>query len=244
MKCAPQSQTKLETRLEERHGEVCILVMGERLTCDWSGCLYWEKEDTFIVSDLHLEKGSSFAKRGVMMPPYDTSETLKRLIARVEHFKPKRIISLGDSFHDPFAHERLLQSHKDQITLLQQGREWIWICGNHDPDAPSNLGGVSATEFHLGPLVFRHEPQAGYQEGEVAGHLHPAGKIIRRKKSVRRPCFATDNSRLIMPSFGVFTGGLNIRHKVFNGLFNENGLSAILLGQQRVFHISAKNLVG
>lgn len=244
MKSTNQPQTKLEDSQKANLGDVEILVMGERLTCDWSGCLFWKKENTLIVSDLHLEKGSSFAKKGIMVPPYDTSETLKKLSARITHWDPKRIVSLGDSFHDPMAHERLLQSHLDQIKQLQQGREWVWICGNHDPDAPSNLGGISALEYALGPLVFRHEPLAGNQLGEIAGHLHPVGKIIRRKKGVRRPCFVTDKNRLIMPSFGAFTGGLNIRHRAFNGLFNENGLSAILLGQERVFHISAKNLVG
>lgn len=239
-----KSTTQPQSKLEDRTGEVDILVMSERLTCDWSGCLYWKKEDTLIVSDLHLEKGSSFAKRGMMVPPYDTTETLNKLIDRIEYWKPKRIISLGDSFHDALAHERLSQLHINQITQLQENREWIWICGNHDPDAPSNLGGVSAYEFELGPLVFRHEPQAGLQEGEIAGHLHPAGKIIRRKKGIRRTCFVTDNNRLIMPSFGAFTGGLNIKHKAFNGLFKVSALSAILLGHERVYHISAKNLVG
>lgn len=240
----PVIKTQTQSMLEERSGTADILVMGERLTCDWSGCLYWETEDTLIVSDLHLEKGSFFAKRGIMVPPYDTGETLNRLIARIEYWRPKRIISLGDSFHDPQAHERLLQKHVDQIQQLQTNREWIWICGNHDPDAPDNLGGVSALEFGIGPLIFRHEPKSGLQNGEIAGHLHPAGKIIRRKKGVRRPCFVTDNARLIMPSFGAYTGGLNIRHKAFNGLFNESAVSAILLGNNRVFHISAKNLVG
>lgn len=240
MESAAHSQIKLE----KRDSAADVIVMGERLTCDWSGCLYWKAEDTLIVSDLHLEKGSSFARSGMMLPPYDTGETLNRLITIIEHWRPKRIISLGDSFHDPEAHNRLLQKHVDQIQQLQINREWIWICGNHDPDAPDNLGGISAFEFQMGPLIFRHEPKSGLQEGEIAGHLHPVGKIIRRKKAVRRPCFVTDNARLIMPSFGAYTGGLNIRHKAFNGLFNESAVSAILLGNKRVFHISAKNLVG
>lgn len=238
------SAVQTQTKLEDRDSTVDVNVMGESLTCDWSGCLYWHAKNTLIVSDLHLEKGSSFAKRGMMVPPYDTGETLNRLAARINHWQPKRIISLGDSFHDPLAHERLLQDHVDQIQKLQENREWIWICGNHDPNAPDNLGGVSASQFQLGPLIFRHEPQSGEQHGEIAGHLHPAGKIIRRKKGVRRPCFVTDNTRMIMPSFGTYTGGLNIRHKAFNGLFNDNALSAILLGNKRVFHISEKNLVG
>lgn len=239
-----ESVVHSQTKLEDRDSTSDIMVMGENLTCDWAGCLFWRSENTLVVSDLHLEKGSSFAKKGMMVPPYDTGETLNRLAARIDYWQPKRIISLGDSFHDPLAHERLLQTHVDHIQRLQQNREWVWICGNHDPNAPDNLGGVSASQFQMGPLTFRHEPQSGTQNGEIAGHLHPAGKIIRRKKSVRRPCFVTDSARLIMPSFGTYTGGLNIRHKAFNDLFNESKLSAILLGNKRVFHISEKNLVG
>lgn len=229
--------------LEDHEASIDLVVAGERLTCCWSGCLYWQQEKTLIVSDLHLEKGSSLACRGRLIPPYDTGATLARLAKAVERWQPQRIISLGDSFHDAEAAERLPPRYSEALHALIKDREWIWISGNHDPAPPQEYGGISAREILIGNLIFRHEPQPGSQPGEIAGHLHPAGKIRRRDKSVRRPCFATDGSRMIMPSFGAFTGGLNLRHDAFAGLFDEAKMSAVLLGRGRVFHIAARALV-
>lgn len=229
--------------LEEHAASAEVMVAGERLTCDWSGCLWWEDEQTLVVSDLHLEKGSSLACRGRLIPPYDTGATLARLTATVGRYNPARIISLGDSFHDADAADRLPPRFSESLKAIMAGREWIWISGNHDPAPPADLGGTSAREVLMRSLVFRHEPQKGNQPGEIAGHLHPAGKINRRTKTVRRPCFVTDGSRMILPSFGAFTGGLNIRHEAFSGLFEERRLSAVLLGRERVFHIGARALV-
>ena len=229
--------------LEEREPQTDIIVHGERLTCDWAGCVYWREEETLIVSDLHLEKGSSIARSGPFLPPYDTAATLARLAQRIAHWQPGRVISLGDSFHDPFTCERLHPRDGETLAGLMKGREWIWITGNHDPAPPAELGGTGAVEMLIGNLTFRHQPQRGSTPGEVAGHLHPVGKISRRSKNVRRPCFATDGRRLILPSFGAYTGGLNLRDAAFDGLFAEDRLSAVLLGRGRVFHIAARNLV-
>jgi len=237
------NQTLPTGNLEDHDPCTDVMVAGERLICDWAGCLYWPDQDTMVVSDLHLEKGSSFASKGSFVPPHDTAATLSRLAVRLAVWQPARVISLGDSFHDPLAHERLGERDGEKLRQIMEGREWFWISGNHDPAPPEQLGGKGAREILLGNLTFRHEPLPGRHRGEIAGHLHPCGRIVRRSKSVRRPCFVTDQNRLIMPSFGAFTGGLNIRHEAFSGLFDEDGLSAVLLGRERVFHISAKNLV-
>lgn len=229
--------------LEAHEASLELVVAGERLTCCWSGSLFWPDERTLVVSDLHLEKGSSLACRGRLLPPYDTGATLARLKAAIERWQPERIISLGDSFHDREAADRLPPRYTEALVSLMAGRDWIWISGNHDPDPPKELGGTSAREVMIGNLVFRHEPLRGAQNGEIAGHLHPAGKINRRGRSVRRPCFASDGSRMILPSFGAFTGGLNIRDDAFAGIFDESKLSAVLLGSQRVFHIGARALI-
>lgn len=238
-----RSPQQLPQSLEDREPNADMHVMGERLICDWAGCIYWPTEEILIVSDLHLEKGSSFARKGMMVPPYDTGATLTRLAQRITFWQPKTVISLGDSFHDAYAHERIPDLYQQQLNSMMVDRHWIWISGNHDPLPLDTIGGTGASEIHIGPLTFRHAPRAGLQQGEIAGHLHPAGKINRRAKSVRRPCFVSDGSRLIMPSFGAYTGGLNIRHEAFAGLFTDASLSAILLGKERVFHISARNLI-
>src|SRR4051794_30719276 len=146
----------------------CLNIAGVTLVADPSGALFWEEQSLLVVSDLHLEKGSSFAARGVLLPPYDTAATLSRLAAVIARHDPRMVIALGDSFHDRRAHERLVTSDRDAITALQVRRDWIWISGNHDPALPSDLGGVVATEVAIGRIAFRHEPTGAI--GEVAGH--------------------------------------------------------------------------
>ncbi|MCP4736163.1 MAG: ligase-associated DNA damage response endonuclease PdeM, partial [Bosea sp.] len=153
-------------------------VAGVSLIADLSGALYWEAQRLLVVSDLHLEKGSSFAARGVLLPPYDTAATLSRLAAVISRHNPRMVIALGDSFHDRDAHERLSGIDRDAITAMQAGRDWIWIAGNHDPALPSDLGGVIASEVCIGPIAFRHEPSGAF--GEIAGHLHPKARVATR----------------------------------------------------------------
>src|SRR5215472_15951196 len=121
-------------------------VAGVALVADLSGALFWDAQRLLVVSDLHLEKGSSFAARGVLLPPYDTVATLGRLAAVIARHDPRMVIALGESFHDRCAHERLADSDREALAALQARRDWIWISGNHDPAIPSDLGGVVATE--------------------------------------------------------------------------------------------------
>src|SRR5205085_8872484 len=123
---------------------------------DLSGALFWQEQNLLVVSDLHLEKGSSFAARGVLLPPYDTVATLSRLAAVIARHDPRRVIALGDSFHDRDAHQRLSDPDRDVVTALQARRDWICIAGNHDPALPDDLGGAVASEVAIGGIVFRH----------------------------------------------------------------------------------------
>src|SRR5258705_13371741 len=143
-------------------------IAGGTLVADRSGALFWEEQRLLVVSDLHLEKGSSFATRGVLLPPYDTAATLSRLGAVIARHDPRMVIALGDSFHDRNAHERLSAADRDAITAMQARRDWVWRSGNHDPALPSDLGGGVATEGAIGPIAFRHGPTGAL--GEIAGH--------------------------------------------------------------------------
>ncbi|MEX3006875.1 ligase-associated DNA damage response endonuclease PdeM [Hoeflea sp. TYP-13] len=214
--------------------------------CDPLGALFLPQSATLIVSDLHLEKGAAFARRGMMLPPYDTAQTLKLVTAVVSRYRPACVICLGDSFHDRQGAAALPGQHQEQISNLMAGRHWFWIAGNHDPDHPEGLGGDCVSELYLDGLCFRHEPAANAAEaaGEVAGHLHPAARVVRRGKGVRRPCFASDGQRLIMPSFGVTTGGLNLRNNAFQGLFERRRLTAHLLGRDRIYSVPFDRLIG
>lgn len=229
---------------EDRAPSMELTFQGERLLIDPRGCLFWPDQHLLVVSDLHLEKGSSFAsRRGSFMPPYDTHATLEQLALCVTDWQPKTIISLGDSFHDDDASLRLPQSCRLALRQLMERRDWIWICGNHDPRPPENLGGTFCTEIIIGPLNFLHEPKHAFRYGEIAGHLHPAAKIRQRGKSVRKRCFVGDGRRIIMPAFGAFTGGLNVRDTAFDGLFDNETLDSWLLGNDAIYQIRGSKLV-
>jgi hypothetical protein len=229
-------------RLEKTQKHPTITLAGEVLTLDLCGGVWLEAHRTLIVSDLHLEKGSSFAARtGQFLPPYDTRETLACLHEAVVRHDPARVVALGDSFHDARGPERMEPGDRAMIAALQEGRDWVWIAGNHDAAVQDGVGGRYAEAITLGGLVLRHEPGAPPAPGEISGHLHPCGKVAMRGRAVRRRCFVTDGTRLVMPAFGAYAGGLNVRDKAFDTAFPK-GFTAYLLGDGRVFAIGRAQL--
>jgi DNA ligase-associated metallophosphoesterase len=206
-----------------------------------SGALWLEGVRALCVADLHLEKGSAYAVRGQMLPPYDTRETLGRLEAEVAALAPSMIVLMGDSFHDRGAEGRLASDDAERLAALAQGRDLIWIVGNHDADGPRRLPGAAVDEIVLQGLTLRHEPRPGRQPGEIAGHLHPAAKVRAASGSVRRRCFITDGERAILPAFGAYAGGLNVRDAAFAGLFARSPLVAAL-GRSRVHAVGWRSL--
>jgi DNA ligase-associated metallophosphoesterase len=205
---------------------------GHALHLDPAGGLFWPARRLLVVADLHLEKGSAFARRGSLLPPYDTHATLARLEALRQRWRPETILSLGDGFHDRQGPRDLSPALFDRLTALTRDVRWIWVTGNHDPVLPLGLGGAAVGELALDGLTFRHEPTG--TEGEIAGHLHPKARVHSRRLSLHRPCFAGDQSRLILPASGSFTGGINVLDPLISSLF-PGGFAAYLLGDERVF---------
>jgi len=208
-----------------------------------SGALWLSEARTLVVADLHLEKGSSYAARGQMLPPFDTRETLKRLAAEVDALAPATVILLGDTFHDRTSEDRLAPDDAARLRALATGRTLVWVIGNHDADGPRALPGETAAEIGLGGLVLRHEPKAGLQPGEVAGHLHPAARVRSLRGSVRRRCFITDGERMILPAFGAYAGGLNVLDEAFAGLFARAPIAGAI-GSSRVHAVGWRSLAG
>ena len=224
------------------HGELKLDLMGETLWALRSGALWWPREACLIVSDLHLEKGSSYAMRGQMLPPYDTRATLSGIAGMMCAFAPKKVISLGDSFHDGSSEARLSADDRMIIRHLVSQCDWYWVEGNHDPLPPVSLGGTSAYELKIGPLIFRHEPIEKCEPGEIAGHYHPCVKISGDSgRSVRTRCFLANEHRIIMPALGAFTGGLNVLDEAYSPLFPDGG-DVLALGRDSVYNVSRQKL--
>ena len=220
------------------------LPLGETVaTMRPSGALWLAAERLMIVADLHLEKGSAYAARGQMLPPYDTRETLARLAAEAAQLMPRAIVLLGDSFHDGEGEARLAVEDARALTAIAAVAELVWVVGNHDADGPRVLPGEVATDWAVAGLRLTHEPLEGAPAGEVAGHLHPCAKVKGRGGSVRRRCFVTDGARLVLPAFGAYAGGLNVRDAAFSRLFARRPL-VVALGDRRAHAIGWDQLGG
>jgi hypothetical protein len=197
---------------------------GETLHLLSSGALYWPARNTLTVSDLHLGKSERLARRGgTLLPPYETRATLEKLDRDLEITGAETVICLGDSFDDLAAADGIEDSARLWLARLMAGKSWTWITGNHDP-GPIEIGGTHRAELKLAPFTFRHsaKPQ---EQAEISGHYHPKARLAGQS----RPCFLADRSRLIMPAYGVYTGGLRSYDATLTGLMAKDAL-AILTG--------------
>jgi DNA ligase-associated metallophosphoesterase len=219
-----------------------VSICGKAFLAHMSGALYWPSEKALIVSDLHLEKGSHFAERGQMLPPYDTRETLRKLAEAIDHYDAETVIALGDSFHDVSAADRIDAADLETLRILQEDRDWIWVTGNHDGEIAPALGGHIVSSLTVEGIALRHQPSTGAVTHEISGHLHPAARLVVHGTSLRRPCFAGNGLRLVMPAFGAFTGGLNILNAAFEPIFGNDGMAVWMLGQEGLYPVATRLL--
>ncbi len=210
------------------------------------GAVFWREEATLIVADLHLEKGSSFAApiKPRFLPPYDTRATIDRLERLFTLYAPKRMICLGDSFHDRDAASRMDAADAARIAAMTSSCDWIWIAGNHDPAPSSQWGGSILREIAIGGIVFRHRADhsdLATGNGEVSGHFHPTAAVATRATRISGRCFASDGKRLLLPAFGAYAGGLNVLDPAISGLFGL-AFTVVMLGRRRMFAFSSAQL--
>ena len=224
-------------------GGLNVDVAAAEVLCRPSGGLWIEAERALVVADLHFEKGSSYAARGQLLPPYDTAETLRRLEAEIEVLSPHLLVLLGDSFHDGAAEDRLAPELAARIAALARGRRLVWVVGNHDANGPRALPGDVIDGIEFAGLVLRHEPVEGPAPGEVSGHLHPCARVVGKGQSVRRRCFVTDGERIVLPAFGAYAGGLNVRDPALASLFIRPPIVGCL-GRDRVHAVGWRTLGG
>ena len=226
-----------------------LTINGAALVADLSGALWWPDRQLLAVADLHLEKGSGYAATGRPLPPYDTRATLDRLTGLLDRYAPKTVLCLGDSFHDTGAADRVGRDDAGRLKDLTARADWRWLVGNHDPTPPDAWGGTVHREVVIGPLVFRHQarPSVGGEVGgevcgEISGHWHPKAYVPVRAGRMSGDCFVTDGRRLILPAFGAFTGGLNVRDPNIAALFPD-GFSALVAGRSRLHRFDGRHLL-
>jgi DNA ligase-associated metallophosphoesterase len=185
---------------------------GHELMALPQGALFWPARQALLVADLHLEKGSWFARLGQMLPPYDSIATLSDLTALAVATDAREIWCLGDSFHDRHGCDRLPQRARDMLVTLTSATRWTWITGNHDPGFADHCGGAITDEAEVDGLLLRHEADPAEARPELSGHFHPKLRINLRGRKVSRRCFVATERKLILPAFGALTGGLDASH--------------------------------
>ena len=176
-----------------------------------SGAAYLPDHQTLLVADAHFGKAVSFRMLGVPVPAGTTTETLETVSTAVSDTGAKRIVFLGDFLHSRRSHA------KGTLATLAQWREehadldLTLVRGNHDLRSgdPAAVLGIEMVDepFDMGPFSFCHHPDIAASGYVLAGHVHPVFRIATRLESVRLPCFLVGPSRMVLPSFGAFTGG-------------------------------------
>ena len=199
------------------------------------GALWWEQEATLIVADLHFGKGRWLASCGHPLPLHDTLHSLQSLQALCEAHQPRRVLCLGDNFHNDAAFNRMSPEERRLLHQLQQGVEWRWLAGNHDPHPPG-CGGIWQEEWHHRGLHFLHQAEESAEGFRLCGHYHPRFRGAVGGRRFYAPGFVEDGRLLILPSFGAYTGGLDVADPVIAKLFPQ-GYRVHLCWRNRVYRI-------
>ncbi|MGB3754470.1 MAG: ligase-associated DNA damage response endonuclease PdeM [Parerythrobacter sp.] len=186
---------------------------GDEFILTRSNALFWPRENALLLADLHLEKGSFFARHGQMVPPYDSRETLERVALAIRQTGARRVYTLGDNFHDSDGSRRLEEHAAGMLAALTRAVDWVWVTGNHDPSMEARNGGAIAEELAVGGMILRHEAKAGEKRPELSGHFHPRLELTVHRRRIRRPCAVrsrdiASGGRMILPAFGTYTGGM------------------------------------
>jgi uncharacterized protein len=240
MPFSPKLQAPLSMKRCGLSKEHRISLAGLDFMPDLSGALYVPDFKTLLVADLHLEKASNMARRGVHLPPYDTRASLTQLQAVTAAIQPQQMIFLGDSFHDNEARDRIDEADLAMLRAMTERVQTVWITGNHDPLPPTDVGGRIVKEVALGSITLRHVP-GDLKEGEfeIAGHLHPGAGVSQRGRHIRCKCFIGNASRVIMPAFGSFTGGLSVSAAPFKQVFAKKDYHVWMLGDCAIYKLPA-----
>ncbi|MFN9497180.1 MAG: ligase-associated DNA damage response endonuclease PdeM [Erythrobacteraceae bacterium] len=219
---------------------VPFALAGHELALGQGRALYWPAERALLVADLHLEKASWLAQRGQMLPPYDSRDTLERLADAVRITDARRVITLGDNFHDDAGALRLDAHCTGMLEALTRALDWVWITGNHDEELPRGFGGTIVPELEVGGITLRHEARAGETAPELSGHYHPKMRMTVRNRHIARPCAVLGRSnsgaeRMILPAFGTLTGGLDAgAPEILGALQPARQIEALMLAKGRI----------
>ena len=198
-------------------------------------CCYGSDYNLLVVSDLHLEKGAALSK-GAPLPQFDTIDTIQRLKDACDRYRPSHIICLGDSFHTVSRAFQMPAPYLEALQELATDRRLTWITGNHDEQLPDRLPGEVSASWEQDGIIFTHEADPTAKTPMISGHFHPKARVKLRARALSAPCFVQTQHHLIMPSFGSYTGGLNILHEALSAFLSPQTICH-LIHQNRLYSL-------
>ena len=185
-----------------------ILIRNQNIILTNQRAMFWEESSALIFSDLHLGKTAHFRKNGIALPDNLIQNDLQRLSDLIHHFKPGKLIIVGDFLHAGKNSELdIFHTWKLQFLNLKM----ILVKGNHDRIKAQfyeeNCIEIVEDLMEIEPFTFIHEPNNHSEKFSISGHIHP-GIILcgKAKQAIKLPCFAISENQIILPAFSKFTG--------------------------------------
>jgi DNA ligase-associated metallophosphoesterase len=204
-----------------------VHLAGETLVLLAQKALYWPREKMLVIADIHFGKAAAFRSLGIPVPSGTTTENLDALDQLVRAHGAEHILFLGD-----FLHARAAHAASTQAALLAWRRRnpqlaLTLVRGNHDKHAgdPAAILDIAMVDepYTVGALSFCHHPDIAAPGYVLAGHVHPAYLLATRADALRLPCFVVGATRMILPSFGAFTGGHTITRAPGEAIYVTSG---------------------
>jgi DNA ligase-associated metallophosphoesterase len=187
--------------------------------------LFWEKQKTLIIADLHIGKTGHFRKSGIPVPQNVFKEDLQRLFTQILFFKAERLIIAGDLSHSKSNKEMdLFKKWRHDMDALHM----ILVNGNHDileKKWYEEMNIETKDCLDIDNFSFCHDPEEALvkdpEHYTFCGHLHPGISIRGRgRQSLQFPCFYFCKNICILTSFSSFTGCLNVNAKECVNVFS------------------------
>jgi uncharacterized protein len=189
--------------------------------------VYWPRHKMLVIADIHFGKAASFRAQGIPVPRGTTSQNLAGLDELMQLYAVERIVFLGDFLHARASHAAATLAAMQAWRQRYPALELVLVRGNHDRhagDPAASLGIEMVDEpYTVEGYSFCHHPDIAAPGYVMAGHVHPVFVLSSRLDSLRLPCFLAGQTRMILPSYGAFTGGHAIAPVAGEKVFVSSG---------------------
>jgi len=168
--------------------------------------IWFERLSVLAVADLHIGYAWAHRHSGQMLPLHQPDDTIGRLKALVDFYKPSELLVLGDIVHRALA---LPEIQAELQRLMAELKGVRLIAGNHDRALEKLIAEPLITEYVRAGHLFVHGHQAiDRPERIIMGHEHPAISVGDGvSTSVKCPCFLISRKTIVLPAFSLWAAG-------------------------------------